>query len=79
MKPHAAEPIPGDLRSSTRRMSYDPGFDMCIVVSDVASIRIDDSTPRIPALILRGNGDAVMYHPRRSSVERRDNLIARPP
>jgi len=67
----------GDLRTPTVKMSYDPGFDICIVVSPVSALDASH-IPRIPALVVNLRNSLTMYHDvRQWPLTNVDNLVER--
>lgn len=67
----------GDLRTPTVKMSYDPGFDICIVVSPVSALDASH-IPRIPALALWLLDSFTAYHNvRQWPLASVDNLVER--
>lgn len=67
----------GDLRTPTVKMSYDPGFDICIVVSPVSTLDASEIA-RIPALAIKLRDSLTAYHDvRQWPLASVDNLVER--
>lgn len=67
----------GDLRTPTVKMSYNPGFDICIVVSSASTLDASVVT-RIPALVVNVRDSLTAYHDvRQWPLTNVDNLVER--
>lgn len=67
----------GDLRTPSVKMSYGPGFDICIVVSPVSALDASEVT-RIPALVVNLRDSLTVYHDvRQWLLTNVDNLVER--
>lgn len=67
----------GDLRTPTVKLSYNPGFDICIVVSPVSAPAASEIA-RIPALAIKLRDSLTAYHDvRRWPLASVDNLVER--
>lgn len=69
---------PGDLRVPTRKLSYDPGYDICVVISSVAMFELAEDGLRVPALAVSHRRCLTAYHNvKRWSIGDDDNLVLR--
>ena len=69
---------PGDLRIPTRKLSYDPGYDICVVISSVAMFELAEDGIRVPALVVSHRRCLTAYHNvKRWSIGDDDNLMLR--
>ena len=67
----------GDLRTPSVKMSYDPGFDICIVVSPAAALDAS-KIARIPVLAIKLRDSFTAYHDvRQGPLASVDNLVER--
>lgn len=67
----------GDLRTPSVKMSYNPGFDICIVVSPASALGASEVT-RIPALVVNLRDSLTAYHDvRQWPLASVDNLVER--
>lgn len=70
--------LPGDLRQPTVRMSYHPGYELCVIVSTAETMDYGSQIPRLPAVILDPERQIMMpYNVRAAHITGEDNLIAR--
>lgn len=79
MKPaNVHRTLPGDLRKPTIRMSYHPGYELCVIVSDVEIVGNGTQIPRLPAVIIDPMRQIITpYNVRAAYITGEDNLIAR--
>ena len=70
--------LPGDLREPTVRMSYNPGYKLCVIISDVEVVDYQTQVPRLPAVIIDPKRQiAMLYNVRAVHITDQDNLISR--
>ena len=75
-KSHAV--LPGDLRTPTVRMSYAPGYELCVIVSDVTVTDYGTSIPRLFSVIVDPPRKLTMpYNVRAGHASSPENLMAR--
>lgn len=77
--PRSNKPVvPGDLRKPTVRMSYNPGYELCVIISSCETQDYGSQIPRLPAVILDPRRQLMLpYNVRASAISSPDNIVLR--
>lgn len=68
--------VPGDLRVPTVRFSYDPGYMICVIISDIEMPGGEGSVNRLPAIIAdTRSGYSGPHDIRASAISSPDNIV----